>query len=63
MEAGLSPQVIASRNDLLVLLNLEDNCALLRGWRKSLAGEPLQELVEGKRQVVVEQGTVKFQAP
>ncbi|WP_293648226.1 ribonuclease D [Thiolapillus sp.] len=63
VEAGLSPQVIASRKDLLALLNREDNCALLRGWRKSLAGEPLQELVEGKRQVVVEQGTAKFQAP
>ena len=61
VEAGLSPQVIASRKDLLALLNREDNCALLRGWRKSLAGEPLQELVEGKRQLVIKGGNIGFQ--
>ncbi|WP_456404541.1 ribonuclease D [Thiolapillus sp.] len=62
-EAGLSPQVIASRKDLLALLNKDDNCALLKGWRKSLAGEPLQDLIAGKRQVVVEQGTATFKNP
>ncbi|HID46247.1 MAG TPA: ribonuclease D [Chromatiaceae bacterium] len=61
-EAGLSPQVIASRKDLLALLNNEENSPLLRGWRKSLAGEPLQELIAGKSQVVIEQGMATFRA-
>lgn len=63
VEAGLSPQVIASRKDLLALLNNDDNCALLQGWRRSLAGEPLQELIAGKRQMTIDQGIVKFQMP
>ncbi len=62
IDAGLSPQVIASRKDLLALLNNEEHCALLQGWRKGLAGEPLQELIAGQRQIVMEQGRISLQA-
>lgn len=60
-EAGLSPQVIASRKDLLALLKKDENCALLQGWRKGLVGEPLQELIAGQRQIVMEQGRIGLQ--
>ncbi len=59
-EAGLSPQVIASRKDLLALLNGESQTPLLQGWRKSLAGEPLRELLAGQRQLSMEQGKITF---
>lgn len=62
-EAGLSPQVIGSRKDLLALLNNEDTTALLQGWRKSLAGEPLQALISGQRQLTMNQGRISFQTP
>ncbi|WP_457664798.1 ribonuclease D [Thiolapillus sp.] len=63
LDAGLSPQVIASRKELLALLNGDDNCTLLQGWRRSLAGEPLQALITGKQQMVIEGGNARFQAP
>jgi len=59
-EAGLSPQVIASRKDLLALLNGDSQTPLFQGWRKSLAGEPLLELLAGQRQLSMEQGKVLF---
>ncbi len=61
-EAGLSPQVIASRKDLLTLLSGENQTPLLQGWRKTLAGEPLLELLAGQRQLLMERGKVTFQA-
>ncbi|WP_456378069.1 ribonuclease D [Thiolapillus sp.] len=60
--AGLSPQVIASRKDLLALLNNDSQIPLLQGWRRSLAGEPLLELLAGQRQLLMERGKITFQA-
>ncbi|HDK38451.1 MAG TPA: ribonuclease D [Thiolapillus brandeum] len=61
IDAGLSPQVIASRKDLLTLLNQEDSSPLLQGWRKSVAGEPLLELLQGKRQLIIEDNAARLQ--
>ncbi|WP_456374115.1 ribonuclease D [Thiolapillus sp.] len=60
LEAGLSPQAIASRKDLAALLNQEEKSPLLRGWRAQVAGIPLQELLQGKRQMHLEQGKLSF---
>ncbi len=59
-EAGLSPQLIASRKDLAALLHGMPDGALLRGWRKKLAGEPLQKLLQGEWRLILEQGIPKI---
>ena len=60
LEAGLSPQAIASRKDLAALLNGEEKAALLQGWRKQLAGIPLQELLQGKRRIKLDDGKISI---
>jgi len=56
-EAGLSPQLIASRKDLAALLEGATDARLLQGWRRKLAGEPLQELLRGNRRITMTDGT------
>ncbi len=60
LEAGLSPQAIASRKDLAALLNGEEKAALLQGWRKQLAGIPLQELLQGKHRIKLDDGKISI---
>ena len=62
-EAGLSPQAIGSRKDLAALLNNEKSSPLLQGWRHQVAGAPLQELLAGKRQLLLDQGRVTLKVP
>lgn len=47
----LSPQAIATHKDLQNLVRGESDCSLLRGWRRALAGEPLQALMTGDRRL------------
>ena len=44
----LSPQAIATHKDLQKLVRGETDCALLDGWRCSVAGEPLQAVIRGE---------------
>ena len=44
----LSPQAIATHKDLQSLVRGETDCALLSGWRRAVAGEPLRALVQGE---------------
>ncbi len=60
LEAGLSPQAIASRKDLAALLSGDERAALLRGWRKQVAGIPLREVLEGKRRINLENGKISI---
>ncbi len=54
IDAGLSPQAIGSRKDLLRLLNDEGNSPLLSGWRKALVGQVLLEIISGNKKLTVE---------
>ncbi len=60
LEAGLSPQAIASRKDLAALLGGDEKAALLQGWRKQVAGIPLQELLQGTRRIRLENGKISI---
>jgi len=44
----LSPQAIATHKDLQNLVRGDADCALLSGWRKAVAGEPLQAVMHGE---------------
>jgi len=60
-EAGLSPQVIASRKDLAALLRNEPQARLLQGWRRKLAGEPLHRLLSGEHRIILQDGVPLLQ--
>lgn len=58
-ENQLNPTSLATRNDLEVLLSGED-CLLLHGWRFSMVGNELQQLLRGHAQLRIENDSVKF---
>ncbi len=61
-ENRLNPTILATRNDLETLLNgsnLED-CFLLRGWRFSMVGKELQQLLRGELHLKIENGNLQF---
>jgi ribonuclease D len=59
-EAELSPQAIGSRKDLFLLLSNDENCSLLQGWRKTLAGQTLQDILAGRQQLVIDNRILKL---
>lgn len=58
-ENQLNPTSLATRNDLEDLLNGND-CLLLHGWRFSMVGNELQQLLSGKAQLKIENNSVQF---
>lgn len=48
----LAPGMLGSRKDLEKLVRHQRNTRLLEGWRKSVAGAPLQQILMGDAQVV-----------
>lgn len=60
-ENQLNPTSLATRNDLEIFLNGED-CLLLHGWRFSMVGRELQQLLTGNAQLKIEHGNVRFVA-
>jgi ribonuclease D len=52
----LSPLAIASRKELERMVRGENDCTLLEGWRHSLAGKTLDELMRGEQQLLVDDG-------
>jgi len=58
-ENQLNPTSLATRNDLEIFLNDED-CLLLHGWRFSMVGRELQQLLTGNAQLKIENGSVHF---
>ena len=47
-ENSLNPVILATRKELEQLLQQEDECALLQGWRYNMAGRELQGLLQGE---------------
>ncbi len=57
-ENNMSAAAITSKKQLQSLIQGERELTLMRGWRKTVAGDPLLDLLNGKRQIVVENGTL-----
>jgi ribonuclease D len=57
-ENQLNPTSLATRSDLEMLLSSED-CLLLHGWRFSMVGKELQQLLSGNAQLKIENGNIK----
>jgi len=58
----INSAMIASRKDLLALVQGEQDIALLRGWRREMAGAELLAMRNGQRIVSVENGQVQIAA-
>lgn len=57
----LNPTILATRNDLEALLNgNEEACLLLHGWRFSMVGKELQQLLRGEVQLKIDDGNLRF---
>lgn len=57
----LNPTILATRNDLEALLNgNEEECMLLKGWRFSMVGRELQQLLRGELQLKIGNGSLQF---
>jgi ribonuclease D len=55
----LNPTSLATRDDLESLLNGDAaDCLLLRGWRFSMVGKELQQLLRGEMQLKIENGII-----
>ena len=60
-ENSLNPTILATRQDLDSLLNGDDEASLLLcGWRFSMVGKELQQLLRGEVLLKVEGGNLQF---
>jgi ribonuclease D len=58
-ENSLNPMILASRKDLETLLIEEDeSCPLLHGWRYTMAGRELTGFLEGKLLLKINDGKI-----
>lgn len=60
---GLNPAVLGGRKDLEKLLRGHDDCALLQGWRRRLAGEHLLAVLAGDHQAGIRAGQLELEPP
>jgi ribonuclease D len=44
----IDPSLLATRGDLAAFLNGEPDARLARGWRNTLIGKPIRDLVDGR---------------
>jgi ribonuclease D len=57
----LNSTILATRNDLEALLNGDgEDCLLLRGWRFSMVGKELQQLLRGELHLKIEEGNLRL---
>lgn len=57
----LNPTILATRDDLESLLNGNaDDCLLLKGWRFSMVGKELQQLLRGEIQLTIKDSHLHF---
>ncbi|MEI7839138.1 MAG: ribonuclease D [Methylococcaceae bacterium] len=57
----LNSTILATRSDLEVLLcGNDDDCLLLRGWRFSMVGNELQQLLRGELHLKIEGGDLRL---
>jgi ribonuclease D len=60
-ENRLNPSILGTRNDLEALLNGNaEDCLLLRGWRFSMVGKELQQLLRGEVHLKIKDGNLQF---
>jgi len=59
-EHSLNPIILATRKDLEKLLQGDEECLLLHGWRYSMAGEELQALLQGQIKISVDRNNVEL---
>lgn len=52
-ENSLNPIILATRNDLENLLFHDNECCLLHGWRYTMVGQELIQLLEGKSSLTI----------
>lgn len=57
-QADISSQQLASRKELEKLLQGDKDIPLLRGWRKSLAGNAIEQFLAGETALSIENGAV-----
>ncbi|WP_428356558.1 ribonuclease D [Methyloprofundus sp.] len=60
-ENSLNPVILATRKDLEQLILDEQESSLLHGWRYSMVGQELQQLLQGKLALCVDKNNVKIQ--
>lgn len=60
---GLNPAVLGGRKELEKLLRGRDDCTLLQGWRRKLAGETLQAVLAGDHEAVIRGGRLELAPP
>jgi len=58
----INPSVLASRKDLELFLDTPQQSRLFQGWRRRLVGDALQDLIEGKKRLSIEQGRLRLEA-
>ena len=57
-EQNISPTNIASRKDIEKTITEPKNSPLLKGWRYQVAGEKIQDLLDGKHSLQISDGKV-----
>ncbi len=61
-EHAINPASLASRKDVEALVSGAGAPSLLQGWRKSLIGEELQAMLQGRRSLQIEHGRLRITA-
>lgn len=60
---GINPGVLGGRKDLEKLLRGRDDCPLLQGWRRRLAGDRLLAVLAGEHQAGIRDGRLQLAPP
>ena len=58
-EYRINAASLASRKDLVALVQGEENIAILKGWRREMAGNELLALRDGQRVITVREGRLR----
>ncbi len=58
----INPSVLAPRKSLEDLVKGKTDTAVLQGWRSTLIGEPIKEVLEGKRTLSFDEGVLTISA-
>ncbi|MEE2766766.1 MAG: ribonuclease D, partial [Pseudomonadota bacterium] len=62
LETSLGPATLAPKKDLEKLVAGDPDNKLLSGWRKSMIGDELLTLLQGKKSIYIRDGAVKMEA-
>ena len=59
-KAGLAPQVLATKDDLVEYLAAAEGSRLSSGWRGELVGKPLSRLLAGELGLTLVDGKIEL---